>query len=134
MQKLQPFPSTIQDWGLQVQKQLLYQVTDALSLYLFWQVWQVLTSLKICLECTPPLPFSWYPKAGYLFIKGFHHQRLYSKTCDLNLSGLSKILWMVTVTKISFSVVQNTCNKFFFYASNLLKQSFENIILSEQQL
>ena len=46
------------------------------------------------------------------------------------LNGVSKILWIVTITKISFSFVQNTDNKFFFHVRNSFKQSFE--ILSEQ--
>ena len=61
---------------------------------------------------------SQYPKASCLSKKWFHHWRLYSKAYKLTFNGRSKILWTATITKISFCVVRNTYNKFFFHDSN----------------
>ena len=70
--------------------------------------------------------FSRYPKVSCLSKKGFHYRRLCFKGKTLNFNGISKILWTVTITKISFCVVQNTYNKFFFHVSNSFKQAFAN--------
>ena len=71
--------------------------------------------------------FSWYCTASYLSKKGFHHQPLHSKPYKLTVNGISKILWTVTITNISFSVVQNSDNEFnsssmlVIHSNNLLK-------------
>ena len=62
--------------------------------------------------------------ANYFSIKGLYHRRLCSKSRDLTLNGISKILWTATITKMFFSIIQHTCNKFFFHVSNSFKQSF----------
>ena len=111
--------------------ELLYQVTDALNyslLSLFIQD-AILTGShqpEDLLRKHSAAVFFRYPQASCLSKKGFHHRRLYSKAYNLTFIVKSKILWTVTITKISFSVVQNTCNKFFFYIRNLFKRSFEN--------
>ena len=70
--------------------------------------------------------FSWYCTASYLSKKGFHHQPLYSKAYKLT-DNISKILWTVTITNISFSAVQNSDNEFnssymlVIHSNNLLK-------------
>ena len=68
--------------------------------------------------------FSQYPKASCLSKRRFHHQSLYFKDYNLTFSGISKILSTVTITKISFSVLRNTYNKFFFHDSNSFKRSY----------
>ena len=68
--------------------------------------------------------FSQYPKASCLSKRRFHYQSLYFKDYNLTFSGISKILSTVTITKISFSVLRNTYNKFFFHDSNSFKQSY----------
>ena len=107
------------------------------------QFWQVLTRLKICLKWTPPLTFPAIlkpaaylgkdsttnvyilkPKANCFSIKGLHHRQLVSEARDFTLNGISRILWTGTITKIFFSIMQHTCNKFFFHVSNSFKQSF----------
>ena len=68
--------------------------------------------------------FSQYPKTSCLSKRRFHHQSLYFKDYNLTFSGISKILSTVTITKISFSVLRNTYNKFFFHDSNSFKRSY----------
>ena len=68
--------------------------------------------------------FSRYPKTNRLSKNGSHHRRLYSKAYNSTFNGISKILWTVTITEISFSVVRNTYHKFFFRDSNSFKQSY----------
>ena len=111
--------------------ELLYQVTDYLNsslLSLFIQD-AILTGShqpEDLLRNHSATFFSRYPQASCLSKKGFHHWRVYSKAYNLTFNRKSKILWTATITKISFSVVQNSCNKFFFYIRNLFKRSFEN--------
>ena len=86
---------------------------------------QVLTSLKVCLECTPPLSFLGTLRPAAYSKIGFHHRRLHSKACNVTLNGISNMLWTAIITKIFFFAVQapitNSSSMSVIYSNDLLK-------------
>ena len=125
---------------MQVPNCFIKQLIPSITIFSKVQFWQVLTRLKICLKWIPPLTFPGIlkpaaylrhdstndvyilkPKANCCSITGLHHRLLYSKVRDLTLNRISKISL--------FSIMQHTCNKFFFQVSNSFKQSFVNKII-----
>ena len=86
----------------------------AASIFYKMQFWEVFTSLKICLECTPPLTFPGTLKPT-AYLKTDSTTGTLFQSLQIDFQWISKILWTVTMTKISFSVAQNNYNKFFFH-------------------
>ena len=103
--------------------ELLYQVTDFLNHYIFSLLsGAILTGPYQSVDLfrmRSTTNFSQYPKSSCSSKIGFHYLRLYYKAYNLTFNGMSKILWTVTLTEISFPVVPSTYNKLFSKQSYL---------------